>query len=367
MIKHIRDCRPPSMLESVLLTLNPHEEECETGCTVSKLITPSVIQQITHIPRAQNPSARKKAMRHRLARADPPVRRIEIPTESKNSEILTTGSTTEAGHFYFDSSHNGYSNQLPEDTTPAAEETPTIHDSLVPSFLQDWLYSSLPLTFQGSIRPEVLEPNVTDSLPTIPSEPVPVLDLRQLQTVPAVATDTNQADNFAPLTEASNQFLINSSPVMAALYNQVQAGQNPLASTTTLSSFIDSFGAVQPYLYPGNRSLVIRFAGIPGHVLKIARSLDYLSRFNKELALYRDIHAHHKRLKYYICPLQQAFRFAGLPVLAMRAVDFIAERRLKLISEFPLFDRLNFALAWLRRFCEIYLLFLEEGLLLADR
>ncbi len=353
-IARCRTCRPPVWTDNASLMTHLPGITASDVCShvgepgPSRLFTASVVEALTdHRPPAKKQCLSAKQARQQLARC---THKPPRPT------------TSEACH---DSADSGYHSTVDADPLPInADMDATVpaslsNDTLIPPAIEDWLFSSLPWGMANN------SPQTKPSAPTATAS-APGLAALRLQTE---APPDDLSALFPPLTPASRQALIDNSPVMNKLWALAQKQQNPLSDNRQLQTFCQQFDAGQQrYLFHGNRSLVIRFPGDPDYILKLARSKKHIPRFEQELTLYRAIQQPgYKQLAFHTCPLLLAFRWGDKPVMAMSAVDFIADRQLEAMGSATLFERLDFALTWVWRFAEIYQLFLQHGILLGDR
>ncbi len=353
-IARCRTCRPPVWTDNASLMTHLPGITASDVCShvgepgPSRLFTASVVEALTdHRPPAKKQCLSAKQARQQLARC---THKPPRPT------------TSEACH---DSADSGYHSTVDADPLPInADMDATVpaslsNDTLIPPAIEDWLFSSLPWGMANN------SPQTKPSAPTATAS-APGLAALRLQTE---APPDDLSALFPPLTPASRQALIDNSPVMNKLWALAQKQQNPLSDNRQLQTFCQQFDAGQQrYLFHGSRSLVIRFPGDPDYILKLARSKKHIPRFEQELTLYRAIQEPgYKQLAFHTCPLLLAFRWGDKPVMAMSAVDFIADRQLEAMGSATLFERLDFALTWVWRFAEIYQLFLQHGILLGDR
>ena len=255
-------------------------------------------------------------------------------------------------------------------TAPATEQQPNSlpvfpldeSASIIPSILDSFFCASG--WDSASLNKPAYEGSVTQSL-SVSKTP-------ELTTALFYETQVDDDSPFPQLTPAANANLLKARPAMGQLHESIANQQDPLDNSERLFQFIKSLPEGCEHFCTGNHSLVMLGTRKDDDVLKIARSdnQDNITRFEKEISLYRRIknqpEADHP-LVLHTCPTKSAFLFAGKPVIVMQKLGFIVNNQLDAMEQCSLFDRLDFALTWLWRFCDVYLLFLEQDILLADR
>ena len=315
----------------------------DSNAWAGSLVTPSLIKEITskdaHTDRPVRKHRNKGQVQKSLAQVRPPCHK----PETCRAETLIAPTTEQQP------------NSLP---VSLLDESATILPSILDSFFCASGWGS------ASLNKPAYENSVTQSL-SVSKTP-------ELTTALFYETQVDDDSPFPQLTPAANANLLKARPAMGQLYESIVSQQDPLDNSERLFQFIKSLPEGSEHFCTGNHSLVMLGNGKDDDVLKIARSdnLDNITRFEKENSLYRRIknqpEADHP-LVLHTCPTKGAFLFAGKPVIVMQKLGFIVNNQLNAMEQRSLFDRLDFALTWLWRFCEVYLVFLEQDILLADR
>ena len=357
----------PSMLPSLMNGLYRASTEW-----AEPLVTPSVIKDLTgndaQTDRSVPKRRKKNQVRKRLAQVRPTCNKPETCNTETNTSPVTEPSThlerdgakditvstvvsNEPALFRKKEGQNSVSASL-------QHEPASILPSVLNAFFcaSGWEVASL-------VRP---------AYETRATQPLSVPDSPALTTALLYETRADDDSPFPQLTLTAHENLLKARPAMKQLHEYIINQYDPLENSDSLFQFIKSLPEGSEDFCTGNHSLIMLGSGKNDDVFKIARSenQDNFTRFEREVSLYRRIknrlEADHP-LVLHTCPMRGGFLFAGKRVIAMQKLDFIVNNRLDAMGGRSLFDRLDFALTWLWRFCEVYLLFLEQDILLADR